>query len=259
MRDYGPNSNHQGAEVRRIRVAVIVGLAIAVAGCSSGKGNAGGSDSQRSTPSTSAPSALSGAAALKRVSWQNGDLRAPYVPVLYDGGNDVAGQVTLDMCGASFPSEQRRRERHQVGVEHSQLRVSGISIEAVLYDAPAGAVQAMQEIRAAKAHCPSGYAKSTVAGVPPLRYRFAPAPDGTWAKVKNVDRFVMVVTINDQQGHSQLVDLVYQQRGRLLVGFYTNPTATATALTRSLEGFSEVLASRMAALPDQAIESAVNA
>ncbi|MDQ1448365.1 MAG: hypothetical protein QOC79_1336, partial [Actinomycetota bacterium] len=177
--------------MHRTLVAVILGIALSVAGCSSGKGETSSPNSQPSPTSTSVGNDLSNRAVLRRVSWQTGDLRPRYHPALFVGGDDVLNQVTLDMCGAKFPSEQRRRARHQVGVERAHQVLSGISIEAVLYDFPAGAGQAMHEIRAAKATCPSGYLKSAVAGVPALRFRFAPAPDSAWHQVDGVERFAM--------------------------------------------------------------------
>ncbi len=252
--------------MHRARVAVIVGLALSVAGCSGGSDKSSHPSSQTSRTSTtpSAPTSttvgdLSNPAVLRRVSWQNGDLRAPYHPVLFLGGDQVGEQVTLDMCGATFPSEVRRRARHQVGVERAQKRLSDISIEAVLYDFPAGAGQAMREIRAAKASCPSDYVNSRVAGVPALRFRFAPAPDSSWPKVDGVDRFAIDATVNDQAGTTKHIDLVYLQRGRLLVAFYSDPQARATALTRSLRAFTRVLAQRMAALPAKVVNNTVEA
>jgi hypothetical protein len=242
--------------MRRTRLVVALSLLVFVVGCSSGKGNTNGSSPHRSVASTSVPTVLSDREVLRRVSWQAGDLRAPYHTVLFGGGDQVVNQVTLDLCGANFPSEQRRTARHQVGVLSGKAG-AGISIEAVLYGAPAGAAQAMREVRAAKTNCPSGYEQGDVAGVRPLRYRFAPAPDTAWNKVNGVDRFVVVATLNDRQGHTEHVNAVYQQRGRLLVGFYsTDPKATSGALTRSLEAFTEVLARRMAALPATAVEKA---
>jgi hypothetical protein len=160
------------------------------------------------------------------------------------------------LCGANFPSEQRRRARHQVGVLDARKNDTGISIEAVLYDSPAGAQQAMREVRAAKADCPSGYVKGNVAGEPPLRYRFAPTPDSNWSTVNGVDRFAVEATVNDQKGESENGFAVYQQRGRLLVALYTtDPTATAHALSRSVESFTNTLAERMAALPGSSVDA----
>jgi hypothetical protein len=232
-------------------VLKLIGLVVLVclAGCSSGKATS----SSRSTVST-APSALSNREVLRRVSFQAGDLHSGYLPRLFHAGDDVAGQVTLDLCGSNFPSEPRRSARHQVGVADSHQSDTGVSIEAVLYDVPDGATQAMREVRAAKANCPNGYVRGDVAGVPPLRYRFSAAPDTTWTRTAGVDRFAVEATVNDQQGHTEHDLVIYQQRGRVLVGLYTaDPTTTARALTRSVEAFTQALAQRMAALPSSAV------
>lgn len=235
----------------RIRSAAgAVAVALCIAGCSSGKA---GSPATSTTASTS--KALTDAQVLRRVSFQAGDLRPGYRPALFQGGDQVTDQVTLDLCGATYPSEQRRRARHQVGAVDAHRRDTGVSIEAVLYDSPAGAQQAMREVRAAKAHCPTGYVRGDVAGVPPLRYRFAAAPDTSWPKVDGVDRFAVTATLNDQRGHSELGSAIYQERGRLLVALYTpDPSSTAKALARSIESFTDVLARRMADLPGSAVE-----
>jgi hypothetical protein len=189
------------------------------------------------------------------VSFHQGDLRAGYQAGLYVDGDKVAGQVTLDLCGTNFPSERRRRARHQVGVVDSKQRYTGVSIEAVLYDSSAGAQQAMREVRGAKADCPSGYVRGDVAGDPPLRYRFAPTPDGSWSRVSSVDRFAVEATVNDQKGETEHGFAIYQQRGRLLVALYTtDPAGTAHALSRSVESFTSTLAGRMVALPASAVD-----
>jgi len=188
------------------------------------------------------------------VSFQAGDLHSGYLPRLYDSGDEVASQVTLDLCGANFPSEPLRRARHQVGVADSHQNDTDVSIEAVLYNSPDAAMQAMRELRAAKATCPKGYVRGDVADVPPLRYRFRAAPDTTWTRVAGVDRFAVEATVNDQQGHIEHDFDIYQQRGRVLVGLYTaDPTTTARALTRSVEAFTHTLAQRVAALPSSAV------
>jgi hypothetical protein len=231
--------------VRYIFMVATIGLLATCVACSS---NAPKSAPvvATSTSSTAVRTVESDATLLREVSWQTGDVRAPYHLVPYTAGDEVTGQVTLDVCGATFPSEQRRRARHQVGVADRQQRDTGISIEAVSYDTDADAVTAMGEVRKAQADCPSGYVRGDVAGVPPLRYRFAPAPDTTWAAVAGVDRFALAATVNDQQGHVESDVAVYLRRGRLLVILYSNDAASsARVLTRSIEAFTEVLERRM--------------
>jgi hypothetical protein len=242
--------------MRCARLSLAVSVIVCLAGCSSAKTSTNSSSSHPSVTSTTSPAVLSDREVLRRVSWQAGDLRASFRPALLGDGDQVVNQVTLDLCGATFPSEQRRRARHQVGAGDARGRdTTGMSIEAVLYDAPAGARQAMREVRAAQERCPHGYVRSDVAGVSPLQYRFAPAPDKAWSNVNGVDRFVVAATVNDQHGRTEREQAVYQQRGRLLVAFYTSdPKATAAALSRPVRVFVEVLARRMAALPATAVQ-----
>jgi hypothetical protein len=232
----------------------VVGIALifCATACSSGKAKTTGEPRQE--PSSVPVTALSARDVLRRVSWQPGDLRSPYHAVLFGGGDQVTDEVTLDLCGAKFPSEARRRARHQVGVADAKQRDAGISIEAVLYDSPDGAAQAMREVRAAQRNCPSGFVQSDVQGVPPLRYQFAPAPDRTWPTIQGMDRFVVAATVSDQHGHSGTEEAIYQQRGRLLVILYaSDPKTNARVLTRPVEGFTDVIARRMAALPANAV------
>jgi hypothetical protein len=180
----------------------------------------------------------------------------PYVPRLFDDGDVVENQVTLDLCGAEYPSEQRRSARHQVGIDDAASHFTGTSIEAVLYTSRMAAVQAMRELRAAKAACPTGYVPGDVAGEPPLRYQFHAAPDARWPTVPGVERFAVDDTINDQQGHTAREVTVYLRRGRLLVALYSDDLAiTARMLTRSLPDFAAVLATRMTSLPSAPVDA----
>jgi hypothetical protein len=112
----------------------------------------------------------------------------------------------------------------------------------------------MHEVRAAKQNCPPDYVPSPVEGVPPLRYRFAPAPDQTWPTTHGVDRFAVAAAVNDQQGHHDEEEAIYQQHGRLLAILYvSDPKTNATVLTRSIEALSETIARRMTALPANAV------
>lgn len=223
-------------------------LILVLGACSSG------SSRPNATTGSTAPPTLTDGDVLARVSFQPGDLKPGYRAQLYQQGDVVAGQVTLDLCGAGFASEQRRVARHQVGVVDAHQRDQNVSVEAVLYDSTTAAQQAMHELRKAQAECPSGYVSGDVAGEPPLRYRFAPAPDATWVNVSGVDRFVVASTVNDQQGHNEQDLDVYQQRGRLLVGLYTSdPDATTPVLAMSTAAYTHVLALRMNALSATAV------
>jgi hypothetical protein len=131
-----------------------------------------------------------------------------------------------------------------------------VSLEAVLYQSAAGAAQAMRELRRAKQRCPAGYVQGRNRAVPPLRFRFGPAPDAQWRAVKGVDRFAVDVRVNDQEGRVEPGTLVYQTHGRVLVALYTSDDKTnAATLSRSVQAFTDVIAHRMLTLPSDIVDT----
>ena len=188
---------------------------------------------------------------------QRTDLATGDKTQLYQSGDTVTGQVTLDLCGALFPSEDRRRARHQIGVVDHLGNSVAVSSEAVLYDSAQGAQQAITELRSAQANCPPGFVNGDVEGEPPLKYTFNPDPAATWPGTAGVTRFAIALTTTDQQGRAYNSVAIYQQRGELLVGFYmSEPAKNAGALapsTRGIEGEAHAIARRLAALPASAL------
>src|SRR5262245_11366724 len=77
-----------------------------------------------------------------------------YETIIYPSGTIVNGQVTMDFCGAAFPSDQLRNGRVQVGIRDTEMSKGVASVEAVSYRDVAAAAQAMTELRAARAACP---------------------------------------------------------------------------------------------------------
>lgn len=149
------------------------------------------------------------------------EVRPDELPNNYDttngfgsAGDRVEGQVTLDMCGASFPSEELRTARHQVGYQSSDGRY--LSSETVSYQ-PGGAEQAMDELRTAVASCPKGFVGSNVAGQPALKQRFTEIPtQATWQE----DTLALRFTWTPKAGKSSSGALIYQRRGNVLSGVY---------------------------------------
>ena len=82
------------------------------------------------------------------------------------GGNQVAGQVTLDLCGYTFHTEALRVARLQVAYARGATPV--VSNEVVAYK-PGGAASALHELRTAIANCPGGYVTSKVRGIGQLK------------------------------------------------------------------------------------------
>jgi len=94
---------------------------------------------------------------------------AGYRVALIPGGRQVKGQVTLDLCGFTFRSENLRTARIQVAYRRPGSAVQ-LSNEVVRYR-PGGTAMAMRELGHAVAHCPRGPVPSHIKGVGPLVYR----------------------------------------------------------------------------------------
>lgn len=195
--------------------------ALVVAGALAACGKGSGSKSAKTTTTTAAPTTTTAAPlALSQLGAAQADVPAGWQVKLYDGGDQVKDEVTLDICDAPFPSEALRVARYQVGVADAKGNET-FSTEAVQYRDAASAAQAMTEVRAAISHCPADkFVKSSVDGVPPLKYAFKANPDATWPATPGVDRIAIDATVRDQQGHSQHEVATYLQRGPVLLGLY---------------------------------------
>ena len=139
---------------------------------------------------------------------------------LIPGGDEVAGQVTLDMCGVEFPSEALRVARHQRIARDSADELI-INNENVRYRDADAAAQGLAELRAAIAQCdPDAFIESTVSGVPPLKYRIQEiAPDRLSSL--SADRVAITADVTSQEGETVTYTLIYQRRGALLVGTFS--------------------------------------
>lgn len=155
------------------------------------------------------------------------------------GGDTVNGEVTLDLCGASFPSEALRTARLQV--VYSVNGAGFASNEVVSYSA-GGTAQAMAEVRHAAATCPHHPVQSVVAGVPPLMYtvtslpRLSAWPMGTLAyRLAATDGKRTKVSVG-----------IYMWRGRVFSGVY-GPATTDGQPTTLLLHLAAVAAANLAA------------
>jgi hypothetical protein len=177
---------------------------------------------------------------------------------LVEQGDQVAGNVTLDLCGATFASEARRRTRYQVGTANAADKSVGVATESVFYDSPQGAQQALTEVRDAQAHCPKGLTNSKVAGVPDVVTMFGPAPDAGWPEHPGIHRFAQDVTVAAPNGQGAHKLLIFQVRGSMLLGFYITPETGPAQLAPAVggvEGLANVLAGRLAGLPAASIDA----
>jgi hypothetical protein len=151
------------------------------------------------------------------------------------GGNQVAGQITLDLCGYTFHSEALRLARLQVA--YARAGVAVISNEVVAYK-PGGAASALRELRTAIAHCPAGYVSSKVRGVGQLENRIHhfSAPGTLAGSIAIVDHITEKLN-----GKAQSYDavLVFQTRRDVLTGVYGYGQATL-ALVRHAAAQSAV-------------------
>ena len=104
---------------------------------------------------------------LETAALKGSDFQAGYTVSLIDGGDQVAGQVTLDNCGYNFTTEKNRVARRQYHVSSGEGDI-GLSNELVAYDSAQDAAKALAQWHAAAQHCPRTPVRSKVAGMPPM-------------------------------------------------------------------------------------------
>jgi len=203
-----------------------------------------------SPPSTAAPGpADPGSSALSGLVLRQSDVGTALIVTTIPGGNQVAGEATLDLCGATFASESLRTARLQVAGTNLQGDTP-LSTEAVLYSNPNGTAQAFSELRNAAAHCspapvrtPNGDTETT---------HINAAPDGAWPATATVERLAYDFTTTDQLSQSQHWIAAFLRRGRVLEGIYfatpDGPQPGVDGQT-TVSGIVGVFASRIAQLP----------
>lgn len=261
----------------RVLVAVAVGLLIGLAavrimsgpdrratgdgsGSALGRGRTGTTTPHRmpTTPaSPTVPTAPSdpSAFALESLVVQPGDVAASSIVTLLPGGDGLT-QPTLDLCNGTFPSEDRRTARLQ-NMAIDDQGSSTLSTEAVLYADSAGAMQALTELKAAAAACPSTPVPGpSGAGGPTTRINGA--PDGDWPQTATVNRLAFDLTTTDWSGQATRIVAVYLQRGRALLGVYfyepDGPQDEVAGQT-TMAGIVGVFATRLADLPSSVVGS----
>src|SRR4051794_33557016 len=97
----------------RPMAAALALVALSAAACS-------GSDSETVKKDASATELV------QFVGIRQNDVKANDKVEVIPGGDQVAGQVTLDLCGATFPSEQKRKVRNQVGAKVTNGNSAGV-------------------------------------------------------------------------------------------------------------------------------------
>jgi hypothetical protein len=167
-----------------------------------------------------------------------------------NGGGQVSGETTLDLCNGTYPSESLRTARLQVVAVDAQGNAP-LSTEAVLYSTPAATAQAFAELRSVAAKCPSTPVMSPV-GEATVTTHFNAPPDAAWPPTPTVERAAFDFNTTDSLGLTEHSVAVYLRRGRALIGVYlSQPDNPQTVITgqSSIAGIVGVFANRLAQLP----------
>jgi len=157
--------------------------------------------------------------ALRQVVLRPAQVGQGYALKIFRGGNEVKGQVTLDLCGFRFASESRRTGRLQVAYIRRGSKLA-VSNEVVSYRL-GGAALAMREVEEAVQACPPHEVPSTVRGVPPLRYQFTRLSTAGKGLLPGAIALRMTAsgTVNGKK-RTETSFGVYQMRSSILSGIY---------------------------------------
>ena len=175
----------------------------------------------------------------------------------YEGGDEVIGRTSLDLCYGDFPSEDLRSGRNQVGIGDVE-GIAWVSSEAVLYPTPADAEQAMDELQRAYDECPDEPVEPEQPDRDPLVWSFAEAPDAEWPQEPGITRQAYAFEVTNPVEETFTSTATYLQRGRMILALYaTPPESPATTLVNAPDParFVEVMTNRLAGLPEAALES----
>jgi hypothetical protein len=133
-------------------------------------------------------------------------------------GTGLKGLATLDMCGYRFGSEKLRLSRLQVNYVHSGRTVT-LSNEIVAYQ-PGGAVQALEEVAYAAAHCPGTPLRSVSRGVSSVSFHVSPVPLTEPLPAGSL-AYAITISLTYKGRLTEQNDIVvYQIRGNVLSGVY---------------------------------------
>jgi hypothetical protein len=179
----------------------------------------------------------------------------------YEGGRAVADQISLDLCFARFDTEAKRVARNQVGIGDGDGS-SWVSSEAILYSSPEVAEEAMRELESARRNCPDTEVPAPTSDRESLTWRFTDPPDGDWPKASGIRRQSYAFTVTDPSGAEWSSTATYLQRGRMILALYATPAESAAAVIKNApepDRFASVMTRRLAALPDEALNTTVPA
>jgi hypothetical protein len=233
---------------RLTRVAAIgaaVPLLMALAGCGSSDPTAAAAQPTATTspPVTVAPSDL-----VASVGLVDSDLSKGSRVRLYQAGDQVQGQVTLDNCGYVFTTEANRVARRQVGVVNPKNHKAFFSNEVVAYDTPARAAMALNEFRMSVVHCPRHrFENSTVAGTPAMRYDVSTLRPARGLPV--ADSLIATLAVSTRAGQHFYEQLIFQRQGQVLSAIYLGSASKPTAADRrTMWSMARATGARLAAV-----------
>ncbi len=135
----------------------------------------------------------------------------------YPFGNSIIGEATLDLCGASYPSEILRTGRLQVRYAHSGKSLT-VSNEVVTY-VPGGAKEALKEVTEVANACAKKPAVLKQAGVTET-YKVSLLKDARVPAGAIAVRIEIEVS-KGKKHTTQTGVAVYQVKGNTLSGLYT--------------------------------------
>ena|SRR5271155_747270 len=188
---------------------------------------------------------------LERIGLQSSDVPKGMQAALDPDGTGLLDQPTLDLCGASFPSDKLRVARRQMDVAYKKVEVS-FSSEAVLYKNASNTQQAFTELKRVAASCPPTFVPSVSVDIADLKTVFEPRPDTTWPSVPGVQRLAYSIVLSDTSGDTSRDTWVYLRDGRLLLGLYWNPNTTVIPIDgqTTIEGIVGIFELRLSLIED---------
>lgn len=194
------------------------------------------------TPSPGAP-----LSSLAELGLRQSDVDASILVEPIDGGQQVKGETTLDLCDGDFPSESLREQRVQVAGFDLASGAALLSTEAVIYRGADAIDQVHRELDAAAARCAETEPGASIeTGI-----------DSSWPRTDGVHRQAYRVTAPDQStGEARTYVAVYLTRGNVLLAVYfpdagASPPTVAGAST--VPAIVKVFEERLLSIPSSGL------
>lgn len=210
----GPN-----VEPKYLAIALVVIVALVGGYLAFGRG-AGSSAPTVPLAAVTPPAVESPGADPASVAVTASDLGPGWLEKVIPGGDQVAGQVTLDLCGGGYASEGMRIARLQVVFKRGPTVLSN---EVVEY-APGGAQLAYQELRRRVSSCPKTPVAMPEQGAPSVLFRLVSLPrHRSWATMS-----VAVRATETADGRSGTGIGIYQFVGNWMSTVYSQGVSPAS-------------------------------